>query len=348
MILVSIHMSVQNGPTNLVFNLKLSINYPWLPWYFLFHWGGTRPLFDISSHDMFSLSTKVWNKRSNGTLIAAGRDFEFWGKLGYLSWNFKFESIVIDLHHYTMLPWWNFILIHESIASSILHLISNSRIFSVISYLWVVSTWISSHQVLTRKSRDFKKIWAIWMQTGGKTCGKTAAVLTPGFAILAPKKKRESSQDVFFFPLLPVLVQPFFFRCTSHISVKWCLIISYVVSQPEVSVKKDKSIYCVHQYVLHHESCVINMFVNSIHILYLHLYVCIYVYIYTSSFQFWCTLDTQRQNHPCLSWFIRWRECLAIQVGCQSGVSWRINSLCLCWLKDEAKVICFKDVKMGL
>ncbi len=212
MILVSIHMSVQNGPTNLVFNLKLSINYPWLPC-FLFPWGGTRPLFDISSH-MFSLSTKVWNKRSNGTLIAAGRDFEFWGKLGYLSWNFKFESIVIHLHHY--IPCFEMVKLYSDtrirIASSILHLISNSRIFR--------------DQVLTRKSRDSKKIWAIWMQTGGRTCGHHGSCLTPGFALLAPKKSENHLK------MLPVLLQPFFFRCPSHISVKWCLIISYVVSQP--------------------------------------------------------------------------------------------------------------------
>ena len=78
------------------------------------------------------------------------------------------------------------------IASSILHLISNSRIFR--------------DQVLTRKSRDSKKIWAIWMQTGGRTCGHHGSCLTPGFALLAPKKSENHLK------MLPVLLQPFFFQ----------------------------------------------------------------------------------------------------------------------------------------
>ena len=218
MILVSIHMSVQNGPTNLVFNLKLSINYPWLPC-FLFPWGGTRPLFDISSR-MFSLSTKVWNKRSNGTLIAAGRDFEFWGKLGYLSWNFKFESIVIHLHHY--IPCFEMVKLYSDtrirIASFILHLISNSRIFPLFR---IFGTRFSHANLGTPR-----RFGPFGCKPEEGRADITAAVWLRDLLFLLPKKARIISR------CYQCCFNPFFFRCPSHIYVKWCLIISYVVSQP--------------------------------------------------------------------------------------------------------------------
>lgn len=99
----------------------------------------------------------------------------------------------------------NVILIHASVASPILHLISSSRSFRYF-YVWVVSNgshW-SHHEVLTRKSRDSKKIWAIWMQPDG-TCGvhdmiwyySTKYIAWIGDLLYLLQKKWDSSQDVF-------------------------------------------------------------------------------------------------------------------------------------------------------